>query len=133
MQKQRIVAITKHTVEHCIPEEVSQWIQKNVVIVVDDLSDWELSPAKNNTEGIDLLGIFGFEVAYNLPVIGLNHKTIKSRIEAINTTKHEIAHAWLWHLCLPNGERVTNKLVKEWLIPDIMDDDEEEEDEDFKP
>ena len=118
MKKRKIVALIKQTVEHSIPEEVSQWIQREVPIVVDDLSNWELTPSRRNIKGVDLLGVFGLE--NGKPIIGMNYKTLKTIQEVVKTTCHEIGHAWRWHLGLPYGERPTNKLVKCWATSETL-------------
>ncbi len=100
-------------VEHRIPEEVSQWIQDECPIVINDLNDWDLHPREKRGTGKEVLGVFGLEDGN--PVIGLDHKTLRTMKEVLETAIHEIAHAWLWHLGKPNGERITNRLAKEWM------------------
>ena len=116
MKQSRVVAIIKSVVENEIPQEVvSCLVKANCLVVVNDLSDWTLSPSKHNANGKELLGVFGFENGE--PIIGLNHKTLRTKAEVIKTTMHEVAHFYLHHLGLLNGERTTNKLVKQWLCP----------------
>lgn len=112
MNKTRVATIINTVIDNQIPHEISQWIKAECLIVVNDLSDWAISPSKHNAKGKELLGIFGFE--NGKPVIGLNHKTLTTTEEVIKTAKHEIAHFALWRRKLSNGERATNNLVKQW-------------------
>jgi len=113
MKKYIVVTAVIQTVEHRIPKEVSQWIQAECPIVINDLNDWDLHPRSKSADGKVLLGIFGLEGGN--PIIGLDHRTLKTIKEVVGTTMHEVAHAWLWHLGKPNGERITNRLAKEWM------------------
>jgi len=112
MNKRQVAKTATLVIETMIPQEVSQWIKTECHIVVDDLSNWDISLAKKTVKGKELLGIFGFE--NGKPVIGLNHKIIETEQEVIKTTKHECAHFARWHLGLPNGERATTKLAHQW-------------------
>ncbi len=112
MRKSRVAIIIISVVENNIPDDVSQWIQAECSIVVNDLNEWSFSPVRRSMNEEDLLGVFGFE--NDKPIIGINYRVLKTIKEVVQTVKHEIAHSWLWHLGLPNGERITNKLVREW-------------------
>ena len=113
MNKSKVANIITETIDTRIPQEVSQLVKANCIVVVNNLSDWTLSPSKHNAKGKELLGIFGFEEGK--PVIGLNHKALRTKAEVIRTTMHEIAHFYRHHLGLSDGERATNKLVKQWM------------------
>lgn len=112
MNKHKVASIVNYTIETKIPSEVRQWLTDECEVVVNDLSDWTLSPSKYNEKDMDTLGAFGFE--NGKPTIGINHKMLKPAKEAMRVTLHEIAHAWLWKMGLPNGERQANKLAREW-------------------
>ena len=112
MNKNRVASIINKTIDTRIPQEVSRLVKANCPVVVNDLSKWDISLLRHNSKDKELLGAFGFEDGK--PVIGINHKTLKTTEEVIKTTKHESAHSWLWHQGLPNGERAANKLVKQW-------------------
>lgn len=112
MNKRSIAKIVTLVVDTIIPTEVSRLVKSDCLIVVDDLSDWAISPSRHNAKGKELLGIFGFE--NGKPIIGLNHKTLTTTEEVIKTAKHEIAHFALWHSGLPNGERAANRLASVW-------------------
>lgn len=112
MNKARVASIVNHTIETRVPAEVRQWLKAECLVVVNDLSDWALSPAKHNEQNKDLMGIFGFENWR--PVIGINYKALKTAKEVIRITLHEVAHFALWKMKLPSGERAANKLAREW-------------------
>lgn len=112
MNKTRVVSIIKSTIDSQIPDDVRQWLKSECPIVVDDLSNWDISLVRKTAKGKELLGVFGFEDSK--PVIGVNNKALRTVREAARIVKHEIAHFVLWRTGLPNGERATNKLVKEW-------------------
>lgn len=112
MRKNEVASIVKTVVDNIIPEEVSLWIREDCPIMVDDLSTWDIKPVRKSIEGKVLLGVFGLEDGK--PVIGINHKTLNTTNEVVKTTRHEIAHAYLWHAKLPNGERAARKLAIEW-------------------
>ena len=112
MNKTRVANIINTTIDTKIPTEVRQWLKNECLVVVNNLSDWNITPSKHNAKGNELLGIFGFEDGK--PVIGINHKALRTAREVIRITLHEIAHFSLWKMGLPNGERAANKLVKEW-------------------
>lgn len=112
MNKAKVAAIVTHTIETTVPAEVKQWLKAECPVVVNDLSDWSLSPAKHNEQNKDLLGIFGFENWK--PTIGINYKALRTAKETTRITLHEVAHFTLWKMKLPNGERAANKLAREW-------------------
>lgn len=111
MNKSRVASIAHHIIETMIPTEVRQWLKYECPVVVNDLSQWDIPSHKRYVDK-ELLGIFGFE--NGKPIIGINHKTLKTAKEVIRTTLHEVAHFSLWMQNLPNGERATNKLARIW-------------------
>ena len=112
MNKTRVANIVTTVIDTRIPQEVSQWIKAECPVVVNDLSDWSIRLSRHNAKGKELLGIFGFEDGK--PVIGINNKALRTKDEVVKTTMHEVAHFYLHQLGLPNGERVVNKLAKQW-------------------
>ena len=112
MNKSKVANIVTTTIDTRIPTEVRQWLEAECSVVVNNLAEWDISFLQHNYKGKELMGAFGFEDSK--PVIVLNHKALRTAQEVVKTTLHEIAHAFLWHLGLPNGERAANNLVKQW-------------------